>query len=236
MEHLTRSSERKARWYCRKVLPRTLALVKATEWTDLLRVPPQSRCAKDQIDPSEDSNLSYEFVYSLPFEWLNSLSVSSPCGSNAQTPDNAAERSAIPHDILKRVLDTHGFVVVSGVLSETECAESLDLAWDWIEAASAAEHFVQCSVTGNSLKGTVDRNDASTHDSKSGYAFPRTVEGGLMPYYGSGHSSLAWKIRSHPSVRTVFASLYPYTLKESKALPLLSSLDGFVLWTLAGFM
>jgi hypothetical protein len=78
----------------------------------------------------------------------------------------------------------------------------------------------------------VDRNDPTTHDSKSGYAFPRTVEGGLMPYYGSGHSSLAWKIRSHPAVRTVFASLYnESTLNESEALPLVSSLDGFVLWT-----
>jgi len=52
---------------------------------------------------------------------------------------------------------------------------------------------------------------------------PRSVEGGMLPYYGSGHSTLAWFVRSHPHVRDVYSSLY-----ESD--DLISSLDGIVLW------
>lgn len=115
-------------------------------------------------------------------------------------------------DNLKSVLNEHGFVVISGVLSESDCQGAVALGWDYLEAASVAEH-------GGSAP-PLRRHDATTHDVSS---MPKSVEGGMLPYYGSGHSTLAWFVRSHPRVCQVFRSLFGTD-------DLVSSLDGLVLW------
>jgi hypothetical protein len=148
---------------------------------------------------------AYSTAYSLPFEWLQ-----------------REKGQELAPNLLAAVLDRHGFLVVSGVLNRKECEEAMGLAWDWIEAASVSEqilrskqHTVEVAMT-----PPVSRNDPST---LSSVYFPRTVEGGMMPFYGSGHSSFAWKIRSHANVKHVFSSLH-------ETPDLISSLDGIVVW------
>jgi hypothetical protein len=160
-------------------------------------VEPAKRPA-DLVNPPEKS---YTKVFSLPFEWLQR--------ENGQD---------IPRDLLATVLDKHGFVVVSGVLNRTECKEAMELAWDWIEVASLSE--LQQETVELATTPPVSRKDPSTISSVH---FPRAVEGGMMPFYGSGHSSFAWKIRSHANVKTVFSSLH-------ETPDLISSLDGIVMW------
>jgi hypothetical protein len=58
-------------------------------------------------------------------------------------------------------------------------------------------------------------------------SFPFSVcfgKQGILPFYGSGHSSFAWMIRSHPNVKAIFESIYGTS-------DLISSLDGIALWT-----
>merc|ERR1712176_253417 len=73
----------------------------------------------------------------------------------------------------------------------------------------------------------VQREEHETHSSPY---FPRSVEGGMMPFYGSGHSTFAWSIRSHPHVKHVFEHLY-----QRQTTDFISSLDGIALWR-AGHM
>ena len=163
-------------------------------------------------------------------------------GASHSSPLNIGGGSEhAPQDLLHQVLDVHGFVVISSVLTTQECHKALDLAWDWLEVASQAEALVQQqqqhqnygSETAKSgiQKKLVSRHDPSSHSTKDGSSyFPHTVEGGIMPYYGAGHSSFAWHIRSHPNVQQVFASLYNMT-SNMRGHDLLTSLDGVVLWT-----
>lgn len=137
----------------------------------------------------------YSCARSIPVDWL--------------TPSNS--------DKLQSVLREHGFVVITGVLTESECRKALSLGWDYLEAASVAESQLQESALPR--QPPLRRSDESTHAN----TMPRTVEGGMLPYYGSGHSTLAWFIRSHPRVREIFASLWGTD-------NLISSLDGIVLW------
>jgi len=182
MDHLRTDEERKARWYS-KQWPRFVPVKPAVDWRELMLVPSKG----------------YDFVTSLPFDWLE------------HKPEN------IPQDVIAGALESHGFLVVSSVLSQKECKEAIGLAWDWIETASVAEKSLQSKQV---TDPPVRRSDLSTYYSPF---FPRSVEGGMMPFYGSGHSAFAWKIRSHPNVRLVFESLYGTS-------DLISSLDGIVLW------
>ena len=123
------------------------------------------------------------------------------------------------NELLRSVLEEHGFAVISGVLSESECRNALSLAWDYLEAASVAEHQLHHAAMMPDVPPLRRTADASTHAE----TMPRSVEGGMLPYYGSGHSTLAWFIRSHPRVRDVFAALFQTD-------NIISSLDGIVLW------
>ncbi|GAX17453.1 hypothetical protein FisN_5Hh101 [Fistulifera solaris] len=122
-------------------------------------------------------------------------------------------------DLLHTCLRKDGFVVISGVLSDDECQAALIQAWDWLEAASRAEHNLQGSET-QPTGPMIDRNDMTTL--RTG-VFPTSLEGGILPFYGSGHSTAAWTIRSHPSIRAVFRTLFQTD-------DLIASLDGMVLW------
>lgn len=158
--------------------------------------------AKDWNEALE-SQETYTCARSIPIDWLT------------KTPSNSK---------LQNVLQQHGFVVISGVLSNTECQEALKLGWDYLEAASGAESLLYDGDDSSKRLPSDDppliRNDASTHTKEN---MPRSVEGGMLPYYGSGHSTLAWFVRSHPSVVNVFSSLHGTD-------DLISSLDGLVLW------
>ena len=74
------------------------------------------------VVPATDYKLfddtDYHVVRSIPHEWL----LNPPPG----------------FDIVS-VLQRHGFLVVSGVLTPEECKDALSLSWEWIKAATVVE-------------------------------------------------------------------------------------------------
>ena len=122
--------------------------------------------------------------------------------------------------VLHNHLEEYGFAVVTDALSDKECKVALGKAWDYLEASSAVERQIQAGLSTD--PPPVRRNDPSTLSSQY---YPVHVEGGILPFYGSGHSSFAWYLRSNPAVQSVFASLYNTTPDK-----LITSLDGLVLW------
>jgi hypothetical protein len=216
MDHLQTDEERKDRWYAKHLEPRYVPVEPALSWQDLYH-----------------HDGTYSLVRSLPFSWLaTSTSDDTTCTGN--------EASLLQENIY-RELDEHGFVVVSDVLDRRDCAAAMEQAWDWMEAASQAElAYRQQKQSDDYARAdsstversdspqttapppvTVTRNDLST---LSSIYFPRSVEGGVLPFYGSGHSSFAWTIRSHPRVKRVFEAVH-----GGKS-DLISSLDGIILW------
>lgn len=192
MDHLKTNQERKDRWLARNVSPRFVPTRPAETWEELW-----------------DETATYELVRTLPHGWLRPFSKTDKGIGNVPLSQQ-----------LREILDCHGFLVVSNVLDRSDCNQSMEEAWDWIEAASAAELQLQSSDSSKSRLGCY-RQDPSTLESKY---FPRSVEGGMMPFYGSGHSKLAWGIRSNPNVKRVFEAIH------DEETDLLSSLDGIVLW------
>jgi hypothetical protein len=207
MNHLKTSEERRERWHS-KQSPRYVPVKTPNSRHDIL-----------SLAKHHDNHYS-DHVYGIPFLWLRE--------------DN--------DDLLSKVLETHGFAVVTGVLSLSDCEHSLEKAWDYIEAASCAEqqqqqqqHQQQQQIQQQQQqqqqqqrKDTtlthsvppIARHNPSSHSSKY---FPHSLEGGFLPFYGSGHSTFAWSIRSHPNVRRVFECIHNTS-------DLISSLDGIVLW------
>jgi ectoine hydroxylase-related dioxygenase (phytanoyl-CoA dioxygenase family) len=54
--------------------------------------------------------------------------------------------------------------------------------------------------------------------------------GGILPFYGSGHSSFSWFIRESLAVAQVFSALHFGDISSISTDSLVSSLDGVVLW------
>ena len=193
MDHLKSSQERKDRWYATNVSPKHIPTVPADLWEDLW-----------------ETNNSYASVKTLPFEWLDQ-------------PASISRDEQICQKMIK-AMEIHGFLIVSGVMDKGGCDQAMDAAWDWIEAASDAERQLnnsferQCEE--KEVTTPVQRQDLST---LSSIYFPRSVEGGIMPFYGSGHSKFAWTVRSNKNVKRVFDCLH----NDNN---LLSSLDGIVIW------
>ena len=124
------------------------------------------------------------------------------------------------HTRLNSLLDRQGYVVIQNILTEKECQWAERLAWDWIEDASRVEQALQEGVDVLETQPPVQRYRPETHTSPY---FPKSLEGGIMPFYGAGHSTFAWRIRSHKLVRKVFEVLYGTD-------DLMSSMDGIVAW------
>ena len=248
MDHLTTDGERRARWYATDLRPRYFEV--------------DSSPAYDRKDGGGEKEKTVQVVSGLPASFFHRGGESGGGGCDVRDAGR----------LLRSLLETNGFAVITGALSVEECSESLNLAWDYIEAASGAERSLQrrrrrvggwrkatvgedegvCPGDGNSLVEEVGgegrgvavtsdiddddddnditpanppvlRSDPSTHSSPF---FPRSVEGGILPYYGSGHSSFSWYVRSRPSVMSVFAALHG---AEDPG-DLISSLDGMILW------
>lgn len=194
MDHLKSSQERRDRWYAKHIKPRYVPTTPANVWSDLW-----------------DDDGSYNIVKSLPFQWVGHQ----PCNENKGMDLNLSQK-------MKQILDCHGFMIVSGVLGQQECDQAMEAAWDWIEVASDAEREQDTRACNDNSSAVqpVRRQDISTLDSTY---FPRSVEGGMMPFCGAGHSKFAWMIRSNPKVKRVFEAFH-------EEYNLLSSLDGIVLW------
>lgn len=219
MDHYETEDERKERWYATHLTPRSIKVLPARKWEDLAR-----QGGGDATSSSPGATVSYYdggSVRSLPYEWLSR----DPSGMGGERVQG----------LMRASIEEHGLLVISNVLSEGDCAVALEMAWDWLEGASFAERRTTettSSSCGNHLAGAdtdgafsndqalVDRNDRRSLRRN----FPKAVEGGIQPFYGSGHSTLAWFVRGHPHVRHVFSSLY------NASQDLLASLDGIILW------
>ena len=93
--------------------------------------------------------------------------------------------------------------------------------WDYVESASS----VQLSMIPPSPPSPpVDRSRPETWASP---AWPACLEGGILPYYGSGQSSFSWYIRTLPSLTSAFTSFWSALGKPG---PLSASFDGMIMW------
>mmetsp|Transcript_27276 Transcript_27276/g.49546 ORF Transcript_27276/g.49546 Transcript_27276/m.49546 type:complete len:490 (+) Transcript_27276:40-1509(+) len=236
MDHLKTHEQRQERWYAKDVITRYVRVrVKGDD--EAYR---KSSCERGEQDNAQDDDEN-DVVWGIPASCL--------------VVNEAATKDKCKHILggkqLRWNMETYGFAVVTGALSIDDCSQALHLAWDFVEAASDAEQFLQqtkespmcsglddgssfvvptadtptkntsCDYTGTATP--VRRDERETHSSRF---FPRSVEGGIFPYYGSGHSSFQWFIRSHPAVLSTFAAVYDVQ-DESQ---MLTSLDGIVLW------
>jgi hypothetical protein len=174
MNHLKTSQERRDRWYAKHISPLYVPTKPAQLWSDLW----------------DETTVYSSGVSTLPFQWL--------------VPDGeCSSGTSLLAAKMRKAMECHGFLIVSGVLEQDECDQALAAAWDWIEAASDAELHQdkrRCLLEIQSSLPPVHRQDLSTLASTY---FPRSVEGGMMPFYGSGHSRFAWMIRSNPKVKQV---------------------------------
>jgi hypothetical protein len=110
-------------------------------------------------DWKEIQDDGYKLVKSIPCEWL--------------MKDSTGDLN------IKSVLEKHGFAVVSGVLSSEECENCLNLAWDWIRAASAVEQASAENLNQAQLQALYEAisSPESLLDSEH---FPRCEEGGEL--------------------------------------------------------
>ena len=203
MDHLKTDEERKDRWYARHVKNNYVA-VHAVGIQEIKEIAKSLNVDKDKGGGCMPSVLSDEaFILGLPVYLLHQ------------------DEAKI---FLKYHLENFGFVVIKDVLNKDECTRALDLAWDYVEAASEAEKFLQTPKDFHSddLRTPVRREETDTYKSKY---FPRSAEGKIFPFYGSGHSSFMWYLRSRPLVQEIFAKIHGVTKDK-----LITSLDGFILW------
>ncbi len=224
MDHLKTDEERRNRWYAKDVEPRfvevhtiSLALIKKR---------------LEQHHPSEEV-----------------LTGSGSYSDDVKVPGIPASLLGCTEgrNFLKSQLCRDGFVVVKEALHISQCNHAISLAWDYLEGASAAEKNIQLndlyssrptkvdadeknSKPENAFRNldapTVSRHDPTTHNSPY---YPRTVEGGICPFYGSGHTKLQWYLRSQSAVQDIFATIHNVKREE-----LITSLDGLILWTEGG--
>mmetsp|Transcript_24957 Transcript_24957/g.68802 ORF Transcript_24957/g.68802 Transcript_24957/m.68802 type:complete len:509 (-) Transcript_24957:783-2309(-) len=243
MDHLKTSQERRDRWYARHIVPEyaTVRSVTLDEIRRCAQRQPQPQPSKPNVPPHGAQRCGGAIVIGgMP----SSLLFHKTHRHEART-------------YLRRDLEEHGFAVIQGVLDDSECNHALSLAWDYLEAASSAERkfresfrttrtdagsdSISIGTAGEDTAGdpspslvVVRRGDRGTYRSPN---FPRFVEGRIFPFYGSGHSSFLWYLRSHPGVQRVFAAIHDLPCSFStetlarKQTDLVTSLDGMILWT-----
>ena len=210
MDHLTTDAARRERWYAAHVRPR---------YIEVVRDPGEDCRAPDSPSrpaPAPRSDcLDEGHIVGIP---ASLLVVAGDDGA-----DDAANtrRGAVS---LRRSLAEYGFAVVTGALSPAECDKALDLAWDYLEGASCAERTAQRPPLANDADAPppVRRCDPATLSSPF---FPAAVEGGILPFYGSGHAAFSWHLRDSAAVQAAFAAVHGVARRE-----LATSLDGLVLW------
>jgi hypothetical protein len=106
-----------------------------------------------------DDDGQYEVVRSVPYEWI----------SNPPSEWN-----------LSSMLQTHGFLVISGVLVVEECTTALSLAWDWVKAATVVEQARAESLDASQVQRLYDLLKTEKDSILSSRYFPRSVEGGRL--------------------------------------------------------
>lgn len=140
--------------------------------------------------------------------------VSSPSYSSSESPSS-----------LLAAFKEDGFALIPAVLTADECDHAISLLWDYVEAASNVKKAMGVA----SPSPPVSRSDPDTWHSSA--SWPACLEGGILPYYGSGQSSCAWFVRTRPAVRAAFSSLWS-SLRGAPpgAQPMSTSFDGLLMW------
>jgi hypothetical protein len=267
MDHLTTDLERKDRWYAKDVIPNYVKVHSIDLATASIRIRTaaalsvQSACTAGDTAAVDTGAIQQKAVL-LPSSLLTSV---------PGIPAFLLVHQEM-QQYMKLILRKHGFVVIQQVMNDQECDEAISLAWDYIEAASQAqqrihsmqrqeqeqeqEHLQEQEHSSLPMHTTmptsaasmppppppVHRNDPSTYAS---LYYPRSVEGHIFPYYGSGHSTFMWHIRSNPNVQRVFSSLCNVRPVQDNinatntntntnitglSCNLKTSLDGLILW------
>lgn len=159
MDHLKTAQERKSRWYAKQITPRLIPI----KDLDIYRTDSISHPFSCNENKGKGQEVR-EYINGVPF------------------------KSIIVDPKMKEYMTSHlkinGFVVITKALSIDECNDGLRLAWDYIEAASSAEHYLKNVNDQHPSKddrnrmisktSPIQRNDPSTYSDH----FPRTVEGG----------------------------------------------------------
>lgn len=108
-------------------------------------------------------------------------------------------------ETVKAQLREHGVAVIPNVLSQAECQDIVDTLWTNLEASTVQ------------WKQPVKRDDKTTWD-LTNFSLKH---GMLSQEFGTGHWEAAWKVRQHPAIANIFATLW-----EVDANDLLTSFDG----------
>mmetsp|Transcript_42573 Transcript_42573/g.47591 ORF Transcript_42573/g.47591 Transcript_42573/m.47591 type:complete len:498 (+) Transcript_42573:348-1841(+) len=213
MDHLKSSEERKARWYAKHIEPwympvKTIDLnfIKNHYLTN--NEAPSFRGETEEVRGCNFCQQSY--VPGIPGSLLH---------------QNHHEVKQFLNDQIRE----YGFVIIRHVLNIQQCNHAIDLAWDYLEAASSAEEYLHRRRNQDSIaqKNTncPSRRRKERASQLSKY-HPKSVEGRIFPFYGAGHSSFQWYLRSQYYVQDVFALIHSVDRNE-----LITSLDGMILWT-----
>jgi hypothetical protein len=174
------------------------------------------------------SSVLYRSLFSRrrkPFTWLTPPSITAklfhpPAVDHADLKQDGADDAG--GHLMER-LKNDGYVVVRGCLSRDDVEVALDLVWSYVERASEAELELLSRDTTTSITAAAAPVDRNKPETWTDAAWPACVEGGILPYYGSGHSKAAWFVRSLPNVQDVFKALHNCS-------DLCTSFDGMVVW------
>ncbi|GMH53603.1 hypothetical protein TrRE_jg9832 [Triparma retinervis] len=121
---------------------------------------------------------------------------------------------------MKRIFREMGYVVVAGVMNKEEVEKTKGLVWDYIEGASSVKLALEGKV---GMHPCVNRDDPKTWAASS---WPDTLEGGIFPHFGVGHSRAAWFVRTRSKVQQVFEGFWGAEAHGG----LLASFDSMLLW------
>lgn len=109
-------------------------------------------------------------------------------------------------DNVKETLAKHGVAVITGVLTEAECEETIKGMWDYLELATSQ------------LTTPMDRNKQETWKQIEAL-WPKNRM--LLQHFGIGHAQFLWMVRQNPKVCAVYAKIWDVTVYD-----LLVSYDG----------
>lgn len=218
MDHLKTIEQRKERWYATNIEPRVMPVKTINLEFMKDHVKAGSSCCHDKEESSKNVPRSHQYIPGIPASFLH---------------HNEAK------EYLTHQMHHYGFAVIRHVLNISECNHAITLSRDYLKAATSVEEFLQrnqkrggnysdpdtTKMRGNGMPGCFpifhDKNASSVTP-----VYPKSVEGRIFPFYGAGHSTFQWYLRSRYSVQDVFATIHNVGRDE-----LITSFDGMILWT-----
>jgi hypothetical protein len=106
------------------------------------------------------------------------------------------------YDKIKEILNEWGFVVVTGVITQTECNNATQMFYD-----DLINLINYDAITDNNLKNLYEK----IKEAKSKFpqaSIPGLVDKGFMSMHTFPHSKFSWNLRSNNNVRNIYAHLH----------------------------